>query len=126
MTSEELKKELKILSKEMEKNQLLSYELSGYMKDSVGRKIFRESAKHHIRPRKKYMAIDQETSGKFLVQKEQDKIAQAGYVWGIKAYGQKGRAVGNIKKVIEDFKRGNETMQKAVMKKAIKNRLKFK
>ena len=118
-----LKEDIKKLAQVRETNQLLSMELSGYMKDSQRRKIFREMAKHKIIPKKKYTYIDQETSGKFLVQNKADKIAQAGYVWGIKAYGQKGSPIGDIKKVISDFEKSNKTMKDAVFERALKNRM---
>lgn len=119
-----LQSQIRKLAGLREKNQLLSYELSGYMKDSVRRNIFRESAKHKIHPKKKYTYIDQETSGKYLVQNKADKIAKAGYVWGIKAYGQKGSPIGDIDKVIKEMEKANASMVKGVMDKALKRRKK--
>lgn len=117
--ADELKAKIKKLAGLSETNKLLSYEMSGYMKDSVRRKIFRESAKHKIHYKKKYSYIDQETSGKFLVQRKADKIASVGYVWGIKAYGQKGSPLGKIDDMIKGYEKANKSMVKAVMDRAL-------
>lgn len=118
----DIKLEIKKLTKEMEINQCLSYELSGCMNDKTKRDIFKQSAKHKIIPKKKYTYIDNEASGKFLVQNIKDKIAQKGYVWGIRAYGQKGRPVGMIPDVIKKIQKDNESLKKGVMERALKRR----
>lgn len=127
MANEKLKSEIKKLKGLMEENTLLDYELSGYMKDSQRRALFRQQAKHKAIPKKKYTYIDQggsevgSQSGRLLVQM---KGADTGYVWGIKAYGQRGRPVGQIKDVITDYEKANQSLKQAVMKRALKNRLK--
>ena len=115
----DLKLKIKKLSKQMEENVLLDYELSGCMKDKQRRDIFKKMAKHKIIHKKKYAYIDQETTGKFLVQQTgTDK----GIVWGIKAYGQKGRYVGDINKITKDFEKANQSLIKQVMQRSLKNK----
>ena len=119
MENNELKLMIKKLAKEREKNQLLSDEMQGYMKDSKRRKIFREGAKHKITYKKKYAYIDQDTSGKFLVQQSG---AEVGVIFGIKAYGHKGRYVGQIKDVIKSYEKTNAKMVQEVMDRALRRK----
>lgn len=132
---DELKAQIRKLAKVMEENTLLDYELSGYMKDSVRRKIFRESATHRVLQKKKLAYIDQMInginsggSGKFLVATA-DQVSKRrgnypkGSVFSIRGYGQKGRYEGDIGKVIKNYETANATFKQQVLERALKKRL---
>ncbi len=121
---------VKKLAERMEENTLLDYELSGYMKDSQRRAIFRQSAKHVILQKKKHIYIDQGQagSGKLMIQAVADArknkaVYPVGSVFSIKAYGQKGHYLGDVDKQIREFESANATMIKGVMERAKKNAL---
>lgn len=125
MTDQELLKKVRILAQKMEENTLLDYELSGYMKDKIRRDIFRKSAKHNVLEKKKHIYIDQESSGKLMIQAVPDArknraVYPVGSVFSIKAYGQKNRYLGDVEKQIKSFDDANATMVKAVMERAKK------
>ena len=124
MSDEILKTKIKKLAKKMTDNTLLDYELQGYLKTKKQRDIFIPDAKHNIKKKKKYAYVDQGQSGKFMIQTQDDKIAKKGYVWGIKAYGQKGRAVGDIDRVLMKMEKDNQSLAKGVIERSLKRRKK--
>ena len=103
------------LAQKSEENTLLDFELSGYMKDKQRRDIFRNYAKHILQPRKKYISINQNTSGKFMVEVQG---SNKGKVYQHKSYGSKGNYVGDIDKVISSIEKSNATMINRVMARA--------
>ena len=133
MTDKVLLEKVKHLAKKMEEETLFDYEISGYMKDSVRRKMFRASATHVVIPKKKHIYIDQKIngldmggSGKLMVQSEPDArknkgVYPVGSVFTIKAYGQKNRYIGDIDKVIREQEETNQNWLNHVMKRAEKN-----
>jgi hypothetical protein len=129
MTDQILLAKIKKLANAMQENTLYDYEYSGYMKDKIRRDIFRRSAKHNVLLKKKHAYIDQESSGKLMVQIEPDArknraVYPVGSVFSIKAYGQKNRYLGDVDKVIVETEKANESMLKRVMERANKNYLK--
>lgn len=112
-----LMEKIKKLAQVSEKNALLDYEMSGYMRDAQRREIFGNMAKHNIRHKKKYTYVDHASSGKYLVQTQG---ADKGHVFGIKAYGQKGYHQGEIDKVISQIEKNNEQLMKLIFKKSAK------
>ena len=138
-TDQVLLNKVKQLASKMEENTLLDYELSGYMRDSQRRKIFRQSAKHFVIPKKKHIYIDQWAgegsgqggAGKLMIQSVPDAIKNRGVypvgsVFSIKAYGQKGHYLGDVDKQIKKFDDANASMVKGVMERARKNAMGIK
>jgi len=133
MTDQALLNKVRILAKKMEENTLLDYELSGYMKDKIGRDIFRQSAKHVVKEKKKHFYIDQANgsgygSGKLMIQSVPDAtknrgVYPVGSVFSIKAYGQKNHYLGDVDKQIMEFDKANASLMKGVMERARKNAL---
>lgn len=136
MTDQALLNKVRVLAKKMEENTLLSYELSGYMKDKQRRDIFRDSAKHMVIEKKKHFYIDQWNgsgsvgggSGKLMIQSVPDATKQKGVypvgsVFSIKAYGQKNHYLGDVDKQIMEFDKANASLMKGVMERARKNAL---
>lgn len=135
MTDQILLAKVKKLASKMEVNELLDYELSGYMKTSEHRKMFRASARHVVIPKNKHIYIDQANngslsenggSGKLMIQSVSDARKNkgtypVGSVFSIKAYGQKNRYLGDIDKVIQEQDKTNTNFVKHVMERARKN-----
>lgn len=130
MTDQQLLNKVRILAKKMEENTLLDYELSGYMRDKQSRDIFRKSAIHVVKDKKKHFYIDQgEGSGRLMIQFVPDAtknkgVYPVGSVFSIKAYGQKNRYLGDVDKQIKEFDKANANLLKHVMERARKNALK--
>lgn len=118
-TDNALMNKIKKLAQVSEQNQLLDYELGGYIKSSDARKIFRQMAQHNVRHKKKYSYVDQGTSGRFLVA---TSGADVGNVFTIKGYGQRGYSQGNVDKVIANIEKSNASLLKGVMEKSLKLR----
>lgn len=120
----DLKLKIKKLTTGMFDNTMLGEEAYGdYMKgSSQKRQIIRDQAKMRTTERNKYIAVDRNTSGLYLVQKADDKIAKKGHVWGIKGYGQRGGSVGHIDKLNEKIASDNAKLKAKVMAKAEANR----
>jgi len=125
MADKDLQAKIKKLAQKMEEHEILDHELQGRMATKLHRDIFLKASKHHVKPKKKYTYIDHDISGKFLVQNADDKIAKAGRVWRIKAYGQK-NLVGSrdIDDVMADYDKKNMQLVKNVMDRSLKRRKK--
>lgn len=131
MENKELQDEINKLSKLAEQQDLLNFELEGYMEDSQRRKIFREHAVHRVKLKKKHAYIDYgvegNQSGKYMIQtvneaRKNKGIYPIGSVFSIKAYGQKGRYEGHIKDVVKEYEKNNDNFIKAVKERSMKRR----
>jgi hypothetical protein len=73
---------------------------------------------HTVKPKKKYTYIDYGNpnyqSGWAMVE---NAGANKGVVWGIKAYGQKGRYMGDIDKVISQIEKNNQSLVNGILEK---------
>lgn len=123
MADEFLKAKIRELAKKLEQETLLEHELSGfkYRNSPDHREIWKQSAIHRVKPKKKFTYIDYgvETnqSGKFLIENEG---ADAGVVWRIKAYGKKNYPVGNVESVMKITEHNIAELTRAIKDKAEK------
>lgn len=101
MANEMLKQKIRMLAGKLQEEKLIEHQLSGfeYIHSPVHQKLWKEGSVHRIKPKKKYTYIDyghaNNQSGLFLVENA------TGNVFGIKAYGKRGRYMGSVDKQIE-------------------------
>lgn len=100
MANEMLKQKIRMLAGKLQEEKFIEHQLSGfeYIKSPDHLKMWKEGSIHRIKPKKKYTYIDyghaHNQSGLFLVENA------TGNVFGIKAYGKRGRYMGSVDKQI--------------------------